>query len=148
MKITKVIKKIVNNKINKSQEHMCNMCDLKGKTQVTLNKHTHTKHNVNESNSKGTEKAIKCVLCEEKFNSVNGFQEHISEHLGEIEDIYIENLKNEEDMFECDMCSFESGNENSVRDHLVEHVKIPKVRENVKSEIKKKNSAYGRQRIS
>ena len=40
-------------------------------------------------------------------------------------------------MFECDMCSFESGNENSIRDHLIEHVKIPNVKENVKSKIKK-----------
>ena len=42
-----------------------------------------TKHHVNESNSKGTEKAIECILCEEKFNSVNGVQEHISGHLYE-----------------------------------------------------------------
>ena len=40
----------------------------------------------------------------------------------------------------CDMCIFESGNENSIRDHLIEHVKIPKVKENVKSEIKNKKS--------
>ena len=38
----------------------------------------------------------------------------------------------------CDMCSFESGNENIIRDHLIEHVKIPKVKEDGKSEIKKK----------
>ena len=88
-----------------------------------------TKHHVNESNSKGTEKAIECILCEEKFNSVNGVQEHISEHLYEIEDTGIENLTNDEDMFEFDMCSFQSGNENNIIDHLIELVKIPKVKE-------------------
>ena len=97
------------------------MCDFKGKTQFTLNKQMNTKHHVNECNNKGTEKAIECILCEEKFNSGNGFQKHISEHM-------------------CDMCSFESGNENIIRDHLIEHVKIPKVKEDGKSEIKKKKT--------
>ena len=87
-----------------------------------------TKHHVNESNSKGTEKAIECILCEEKFNSVNKFQEHISEHLEEIDVIDIETRTNDEDMFKCDMCSFESGLENSIRDHLIEHVMVPKLR--------------------
>ena len=38
------------------------------------------------------------------------------------------------------MCSFESGNENSINDYLIEHVKIPKVKENLKSEIKEKKT--------
>ena len=38
------------------------------------------------------------------------------------------------------MCSFQSGNENNIIDHLIEHVKIPKVKENGKSKIKKEKT--------
>ena len=70
---------------------------------------------------------FECSLCEYRFNSKHRFQEHISEHLEEIEVIDIETLINDEDMFECEMCSFESGNENTIRDHLIEHVMVPKL---------------------
>ena len=129
MRKTKAIKKPVNVKANKPQEHKCDLCDFKGKTQVKLNKHMNTKHCVNVSSNKGNEKDIelKCSLCEKKLNSENGFQEHISEHLEEIELIDIKDLINYEDMFECNLCSFESGNENSIKEHLIEHVMVPKV---------------------
>ena len=128
MKNTAVIKKTVNDKSKKSQEHKCNQCDFKGKSTVILNKHMNTKHYVNETNDKGTMNDVECSLCDYKVSSINMFQEHISEHLEEIEVIDIDTLTNDEDMFECDMCSFESGNENSVRDHLIEHVMVPKLK--------------------
>ena len=56
----------------------------------------------------------------------NSFQEHISEHMEEIEVIDINTLNKDEDRFECDMCSFKTGNESSIRDRIIEHVMVPK----------------------
>ena len=122
-----VIKKPVNEKSKKSQEHKCNQCDFKGKSSVTLKKHLNTNHYLNETNNKVNMMDVECSLCEYKFNSKHRFQVHIIENLDYIEVIYIETLMNDENMFQCDMCSFEPGNENSIRKHLIEHVMVPKV---------------------
>ena len=100
----------MNEKSKKSQQHKCNQSDFKGKSTVTLKKHLNTKHNVNETNDKVNMNNFECSLCEYRVNSKHRFQEHISEHLEEIEVIDIETLINDEDMFEYEMCSFESGN--------------------------------------
>lgn len=138
-----------NDKISdsKAHEHQCNMCDFKGKTQVTLKKHMNIKHGVKKSidgsNYNNTE--LECSLCDDKFHSISELQEHIGEHLEDIEELDIQSLLNEGDMFECNLCSFESGNSDSIREHLVEHVMIPKVPQKVrnKNEKMKKKKKFG-----
>ena len=76
-----VIKKSVNEKSKKSQQHKCNQCDFLGKSTVTLKKHLNTKLYVNETNDKVNVKDVECSLCEYKFYSKRRFQEHIWKRL-------------------------------------------------------------------
>ena len=65
-------------------------------------------------------------MCEEKFRYKNDFEEHISEHLEEINEVEIDSLKSGHDLYECTMCSFESGHNDSIREHLIKPVLSPK----------------------
>jgi hypothetical protein len=67
------IRKPVNEKSKKSQEHKRNQCDFKGKSTVTLKNHLNTKSYLNETNDKVNLKDVKCSLCEDKFNSKHRF---------------------------------------------------------------------------
>ena len=68
-------------------------------------------------------------MCEDRLDTSEEYEQHIAEHLEEIEEIDIESLTNGHDLFDCNLCSFESGHEDSVREHFIEHVNHPKYSE-------------------
>ena len=108
---------------NHQYEFKCDFCDYKCSKGVTLMKHTNTLHPVSNTQIvKDRSKELKCVLCPDKFNTRNGLNCHLSEHLDEIREIEPSNLLNGHATFKCNLCEFQSTNNNSIKNHLVEHV--------------------------
>ena len=107
----------------------CQQCSYECQNNVTLQKHANTKHVGMVTGSKDDSIKYKCALCEDRLDTSKEYEQHISEHLEEIEEMDIESLLNGHDLFECNLCSFESGHEDSVREHLIEHVNHPKYSE-------------------
>ena len=65
---------------------------------------------------------LKCVLCEDKFETRNHFNIHLGEHLDEVRDLEVKDLLNGKDTFKCNTCDFMSRNHNAIKMHLVDHV--------------------------
>ena len=127
-KIASNTKESINNKCIELK-FKCQECRYECQNNVTLQKHWNTKHACMATVTKGDTIDQVCGLCEDKFSTTEDFNEHIAEHIEEIENISIESLTNGHDLFECNMCSFESGHEDSVKEHLIEHVNPPKTHE-------------------
>ena len=129
--VTKKIKECSGRTVHK-EGYMCDQCDFKTDKEITLTKHTNTKHaqNVAESNTEISHTAeFKCSLCKDMVDTNEDLEQHIAEHIEEIETMDIKCLTNGHDLFECNLCSFESGHEDSVKEHLIEHVHPPKMSE-------------------
>lgn len=110
----------------------CHHCDFECENKVTLNKHTNTKHALNESDKEFAVSYNKseCSLCDDNFQSAAEFRSHIKDHMEEIENMDIASLTNGHDLFECNLCSFESGCGDSVKEHLINHVNQSKEDQN------------------
>ena len=130
-KVTKKIKEGASKTVHK-EVYMCDKCDFKTDKEITLTKHTNTKHaqHVVESNTELCHTAeFECSLCKDRVDTNEDLEQHIAEHIEEIENMDIKRLTNGHDLFECNLCSFESGHEDSVKEHLIEHVHPPKISE-------------------
>ena len=66
-----------------------------------------------------------CNQCDDEFNTLKEYEEHIQELNYEIEELYVTALTNGLEHFECNLCSFESGYEDSIKEHLSDHVSLP-----------------------
>ena len=102
------------------QNMKCPKCEYECKKKVILSKHMNTEHRSIHSNAQV--RNSKCSLCEDTFESKSEFEEHIKDHMDEIEGLDITTLTNNHDMFECNLCSFESGVGDSIKEHLIDHV--------------------------
>ena len=63
-----------------------------------------------------------CSLCEDKFSTQKEYDEHVNEHIQEINQIDIETLKGGHELFKCNLCDFQSGDTATVKDHLKDHI--------------------------
>ena len=117
----------------------CNQCEYSSATKMSLIKHINTKHALNPVKQVVTEQVVvpSCSLCDDNFNTVEEYEEHVQEHKDEIEEIDVTALTNGLELFECNLCSFESGHEDSIKEHLLYHVNLP----SNASEKKTKNNA-------
>ena len=100
----------------------CQHCSYECQNNVNLQKHANTKHAGMGTGSKDDYIRYKCALCEDRLDTSKEYEQHIAEHIEEIEEMDIESLTNAHDLFEC---SFESRHEDSIREHLIEHVNHP-----------------------
>ena len=135
----KEMKDLSNTDIEK-QNKKSPKCEYECEKKVTLSKHINTKHKGINSNARLCNS--KCSLCEDTFENKNEFEEHIKDHMDEIEGLDITTLTNNHDMFECNLCSFESGVGDSIKEHLIDHVnqsnyeEKPNKEENIQSQAK------------
>ena len=65
---------------------------------------------------------MKCVLCEDKFETRNDFNIHLEEHLEEIRYLDVKDLLNGHEQFKCNTCDYMSTNHNVIKMHLIENV--------------------------
>ena len=67
----------------------CHHYDFECENKVTLNKHTNTKHALNESDKEFAVSYNKseCSLCDDNFQSAAEFRSHIKDHMEEIENM-------------------------------------------------------------
>ena len=84
----------------------------------------------------------KCSLCDEKFNMIKEYEEHIQEHKDEIEDLDVTAITNGHELFECNLCSFESGHEDSVKEHLLDHLSLPSNESKKRTEKERPNRCF------
>ena len=117
----------------------CNQCEYSSATKMSLIKHINTKHALNPVKQVVTEQVVvpSCSLCDDNFNTVEEYEEHVQEHKDEIEEIDVTALTNGLELFECNLCSFESGHEDSIKEHLLDHVNLPS---NASEKEKRKNA--------
>ena len=133
----------------KAKIYKCKKCDYNCAKEITLKKHTNTKHKQKEINcdkcpdvffsknmldlhieeehryKSDMQKQLEqkeCSLCEDKFLSSDDYDNHVKEHLEEIKDIDFEYLKNGHEIFDCSKCDFQSNSGEDVKNHLVGHV--------------------------
>ena len=115
--------KHTNKNDGKEQELKCNQCAFVCEKEITLNKHTNTKH----STSLETQICFsECLICEEKFVTKWKLQKQKEDYIEEIEALDIKKITKGHELFECNLCSFESGQEDSIREHLIDHVNYPR----------------------
>ena len=119
--------KLMNENDNAHRHHLyfkCDKCDYRCKTRGCLMKHTNSKHVIKQDITKQVS-VPKCSLCDDNFNTLKEYEEHIQEHKDEIEDLDVTSITNGHELFECNLCSFESGHEDSIKEHLLDHVSLP-----------------------
>ena len=131
--------------------YKCKQCDYNCEKEITLKKHTNTKHikhygtcniepeEVSQHNSENNR--TECSICEEKFLTEEEYTNHIQEHLKEIKEIDIEYLKSGHEIFDCNTCHFKSNIPETIKSHLTAHVLEPKERLKLKSQSKKYKEA-------
>ena len=104
-------------------EFHCEQCDYKCSKEVTLKKHKNTIHPIPiTQTAQGTSNNLKCVVCEDIFETWNNFNIHLGEHLDEIKDLEVKDLLNGQETFKCNKCEYMSRNHNDIKMHLIEHV--------------------------
>ena len=115
--------KHTNKNDDKEQELKCNQCEFVCEKEITLNKHTNTKHGT----SLETQICFsECLICEEKFVTKCKLQKHKDDHIEEIKSLVIKKITKGHELLECNLCSFESGHEDSIREHMIDHVNYTK----------------------
>ena len=70
-----------------SDEFKCDICGYKCSKEVTLRKHTNTKHKIKAKNEEVNETSVcdsECSLCDDNFENTQEFKNHIKEHIHEI----------------------------------------------------------------
>ena len=80
-----------------------------------------TKH-PNSQVAKDISNNLKCVVCEDKFETRNDFNIHLEKHLEEIRDFGVKDWLNGHEQFKCNTCDYISTNHNVIKMHLIKHV--------------------------
>ena len=98
----------------------CQKCEL-------LDNHINELHNNKSSFIKEAPKVSEpydheCSLCEDKFSTQEDYDDHVNEHIQEINQMDIDTLKGSHDIFECNLCDFQSDDTATVKDHLKYHI--------------------------
>ena len=79
------------------QQHelKCDACEFKCKSEITLRKHSNTKHSIEITHiDRDTSNNLRCVLCENKFETQNKFNIHLGGNLEEIRYLEVKYLLN------------------------------------------------------
>ena len=80
---------------NQKDELECDACEFKCKSEITLRKHSNTKHPIEITHiDRDTSNNLKCVMCEDKFETQNEFNIHLGEHFEEIQDFEVKDILN------------------------------------------------------
>ena len=69
-------------------------CQQCSQNNVTLQKHSNTKHTGMVTGSKDSSIIKKCALRDDRFDTSKEYEQHIAEHFEEIEEMDIESLTN------------------------------------------------------
>ena len=87
-------------KDNQSQspqlQFKCEKCEYECPNKITFQKHCNTKHAEIEVDK---ESGFECLLCKDRLTTSEDFDEHVAEHLDEIENMDIASLTNGHDLF-------------------------------------------------
>ena len=124
------MKKHINTK-HSNKSYDCSNCHELFQSQTVLKRHMENKHKAEPKSdtvepSKSEPIVPKRSLCDDAFNSVEEYTDHINTHLDKIQGIDIEDLKNGHESFGCSMCKFNSNDPETVKRHLTEHALKPK----------------------
>ena len=87
--VTKKMKERASKTVHK-EVYMCDQCDFKTDKEITLTKHTNTKHaqNVAESNTELCHTAkFECSFCKDRVHPNEDLEQHIGEHIEEIDNM-------------------------------------------------------------
>ena len=98
----------INQEASKQQDELeCGACEFKCKSEITLRKHANTKHPIQITHiDRDTSNDLKCVLCEDQFETQNEFNIHLGEYLEEIRDFEVKVLLNGQETFKCNTCDY------------------------------------------
>ena len=90
--------KLMNKDIN---AYNCNQCEYSSATKMSLIKHINIKHALNPVKQGVTEQVVvpSCSMCDDNFNTVDQYEEHVQEHKDEIEEIDVTVLTNGLELF-------------------------------------------------
>lgn len=121
----------------------CETCATSFITEIALKKHVNTKHPVLVNHPTTAEMCdLKCVLCEDKFDSKKDFNDHIKDHLQEIKSMDPKLLWTGHTHFKCNTCDFTSTNNTYIRNHLLEHVNKSLPTDTEESNVNENDNKY------
>ena len=104
-KNTKITKKKKNTSCDQVKDinFKCYICSFNAGTKNTLRKHINIKHPESKLDrvilKDSSQGEIECSMCQDKFPTSKEFNNHIEEHLTEIDDIDVEYLKSGHEEF-------------------------------------------------